>query len=191
MRRIRDEFTAKSIRDEVFVEGNTFHEYSTATNSRILDYTISNSLARKKRLTVRGRTGLVVSTRKFPRLQQRLPRKQRQLLGVPRVKLVMQRACTSHSNKIAREQVSQLWLHWGVRGGTSQSFGKTHNRVSQAMLQEVFVGYLIALIIVVNEPRRSDKPSVQEKNNKDEGGWREVPLQMACLRRSLPEQSAS
>ena len=48
MRIIRDEFTAKSIRDEVFVEGNTFHEYSTATKSRILDYTLSNSLTGNK-----------------------------------------------------------------------------------------------------------------------------------------------
>ena len=46
MRRIRDELTASSIRDEEFVEGNTFHEYSTATNSKILGYTVSGSLAR-------------------------------------------------------------------------------------------------------------------------------------------------
>jgi len=48
MRKISDEFTVKSIRDEVFVEGNTFHEYSTAINSRILEHTLSGSLAQKK-----------------------------------------------------------------------------------------------------------------------------------------------
>lgn len=33
---IRDKFAVKSVRDEVFVEGNTFHEYSMAIKSRIL-----------------------------------------------------------------------------------------------------------------------------------------------------------
>jgi hypothetical protein len=46
MRRIRDELTASSVRDEVSVEGNMFHEYSTATNSKILGYTVSDSLIR-------------------------------------------------------------------------------------------------------------------------------------------------
>jgi len=44
MKRIREEFAAKSIRDEVFVEGNTFHEYSIATRSRILDHTLSEKV---------------------------------------------------------------------------------------------------------------------------------------------------
>jgi len=48
MREISDEFTAKRIRDEVFVEGNTFHEYSTAINSRILEHTLSGSFVRKR-----------------------------------------------------------------------------------------------------------------------------------------------
>ena len=48
MKEIRDEFTTKSTRDEVFVEGYTFQEYSTATKSKILEYTLSGSLTRSK-----------------------------------------------------------------------------------------------------------------------------------------------
>ena len=48
VRRIRVELAAKSRRDEMFVEGNTFHEYSIVTNNRILDYTVSDKLARGK-----------------------------------------------------------------------------------------------------------------------------------------------
>ena len=46
MRRISDELTASNIRDEIFVEGNTFHEYSTATSNKILGYNVSSSLTR-------------------------------------------------------------------------------------------------------------------------------------------------
>ena len=48
MRRINDELAAKSTRDEVFVEGNTFHEYSAAANSRILSDPVSNSLTQNE-----------------------------------------------------------------------------------------------------------------------------------------------
>ena len=47
-KRIREELAAKRIRDEVFVEGNTFHEYSTAINSRILGYAVSDGLTRNE-----------------------------------------------------------------------------------------------------------------------------------------------
>ena len=57
MRRIRDKLTASSIRDEVFVEGNTFHEYSTATNSNILGYTVSNSSTRIEATDCKRKSG--------------------------------------------------------------------------------------------------------------------------------------
>jgi len=47
-RRISNELAVRSIRDEMFVEGNTFHEYSTAANSRTLDDPVSNSLTRNE-----------------------------------------------------------------------------------------------------------------------------------------------
>ena len=44
MSRIRDKLAVSSVREETFVEGNTFHEYSTAISSRILDKKVSNGL---------------------------------------------------------------------------------------------------------------------------------------------------
>lgn len=46
MRKIRAELAARSIRDEIFVEGNTFHEYSIVTNSRILGYMVNDKSTR-------------------------------------------------------------------------------------------------------------------------------------------------
>jgi len=57
MRKIINEFAAKSIRDEVFVEGNTFHEYSTTINSRILEHTLSGSLTRRRATDCKRKNG--------------------------------------------------------------------------------------------------------------------------------------
>ena len=46
MRRIRTELAARSIRDEMFVEGNTFHEYSIVANNRILGFTVNDKSTR-------------------------------------------------------------------------------------------------------------------------------------------------
>jgi hypothetical protein len=105
MSRTRDEFADKSVSDEVVVEGNTFHEHSTATNRRILGRMFSDSSTRDKRnlLPEEERDSSFPSV-VLPRFQQNLPRKQRQLVGVPRVKLVMQRARAGNSNEVTRQQ---------------------------------------------------------------------------------------
>jgi hypothetical protein len=63
MRRTRDELAASSIREEVFVEGNTFHEYSTAIKSRTLYRTVNNDSRKSESLlTARGRREPVFSS---------------------------------------------------------------------------------------------------------------------------------